>query len=518
MNHEHPARIIFNDDTCSLRFVDGPHTLDRLEAAVGHLRGSQVDCLCWCLYSGDIAYSWPSACCDNYFELSHRHALKDKFRDSRNLMLSLHERGIDYLPALIERVRAAGLEFYGSFRMNDAHQKSVPDSYLASEFWRNHPEYRLWEVTDGKTYYNATLDYSYAEVRQRKLDAIAEVLDWYDVDGIELDWCRNPYAFQPSEAWSKRQILTDFTATVRQMVTEAAEKRGTSLGLMVRVPFSEEKRRLAGMDIEAWMAAGLVDVMVMSDHVNDLNRALGEWPERCRHHNVLFYPSVESGPAANAAHNHVVPETAEESIQRQRGAAQNFLAQGCAGIYMFNYPCKLFEHSRSDREFEAMAAVLGQIGKLDTLRGHPKEFTYWAELPLQLESCRPARYHQTIRFALRDRNALSDANRMVTLRFRQVAERNPHAFGSYWQQPIMPPDWVVMSLNGWQVPAEAVTRQQAPKVQIPSGFSLRRHEIVEIRIPAGHLHDGINELAFHVPRTPQARDPYIYIYELVVNV
>ena len=167
-------------------------------------------------------------------------------------MLSLHRQGTDYLPLLIEEAHQDGMLFFGSFRMNDSHQKSVPNSMLAGRFWQTHQHYRLWEVTDGLTYYNATLDYSFPEVRQRMLDGIGEVVEWYDVDGIELDWCRNPYAFPPSEAWDKRNILTRFIRQVRSILDAAGRKKGKGISLIIRVPFSEDKRRNAGMDVATW--------------------------------------------------------------------------------------------------------------------------------------------------------------------------------------------------------------------------------------------------------------------------
>ena len=516
MKSDRKPRIIFNDDTCSLRFVPPPHPEDKISLALAHLRNSQVDCLCWNLYSGDVAYSWPSRVCENYFDLAAKEFHGNTFRLSRNLLLTLHQQGIDYLPLLIERAHAEELQIYGSFRMNDSHHKSAPDSYLASEFWRTHQHYRLWEVTDGRTYYNATLDYSYPEVRQRKLDAIAEVLEMYELDGLEMDWCRNPYTFQPSEAWDKRLILMEFMTEVRELVRAAGSKRNRALGLIVRVPFSEEKLHKAGMDIEDWIRRGLMDILVMSNHTNNYNLRVGNWPKLCREHGVLFYPSLEAGPATNAAHNVVVPQTVDECIRSQRAAARNFLSQDCDGIYMFNYPCMLFESRRTDTEFADMAAVLSELGAPETLQGTPKRYTFWENLPMQLESARPPQYHQTISFALRDPD-LGGPGMEAVLQFRQVAEKNPHSMEEYWQKPVMPPGWVTYLLNGTEIGPEHITRSEVPAGAIPSGFKLRKHELVRINVPGEMLVNGENALAFHIRKAPHRRDPYVHIYELVAE-
>ena len=332
MSPRRKPRIIYNDDTCSLRFLKPPHTEKKLRAAMNYLRDTQVDCLCWCLYAGDIAYSWPSKVCETYYDNCARAHVPNKFRTSTNLMLSLHQKGIDYLPLLIDWSRKSGIQFFGSFRMNDSHQKSMPTGVLASDFWRQHQEYRLWEVTDGKTYYNATLDYSFPEVRRRKHDAIVEVAEAYDMDGIELDFVRNPYTFQPSEAWSKRGILTRFIKGIREALNTIGRKRGRPIGLMIRVPTHEEKLVRAGMDVKTWLRRGYLDALVMSHHTNNLDVDVAPWAEVCHEHGVLFYGSTECGAADNApAHNHVVPETVEETVLRQRAMADNFLATRLAG-------------------------------------------------------------------------------------------------------------------------------------------------------------------------------------------
>ncbi len=189
--------IIYNDDSCSLRYIDAPHTLEQVTEPLRYLKGGQVGALCWGM-GDEIAYAWPSKVWQNYYEMldaGHRIGLFDdeagfdttgenanRFsnlkpgEDPTNLMVSLHRQGIDYLPHLINASREAGISFYGSFRMNDCHLKSDPRGMLASTFWQEHQHYRLWDVTDGLTYYNAALDYSWPEVRQRRLNGIREAL------------------------------------------------------------------------------------------------------------------------------------------------------------------------------------------------------------------------------------------------------------------------------------------------------------------------------------------------------
>lgn len=527
--------IIYNDDSCSLRYVDEPHTEEALELALRHIAGTQVGALCW-LLGEDMAYSWPSRVMENYYDMLAKGKRVvgfddetgfsgkgggcngiDPGEDPRNVMLSLHRQGIDYLPAFIRRTHQKGIKFYGSFRMNDCHLKSDPTGLFSTRFWQEHQDYRLWEVVDGRTYYNAALDYSFPEVRERRLSAIQETLDWYDLDGVELDFSRNPYIFQPSEAWEKRDILTQFVRQIRQKLDAAGRRKERNLHLVVRTPFSEEKLRAAGMDVEKWLDEKLIDALVMTSLFNDCDQTLEPWLSRCGRAGIAFYPSTEMSPAHNAVHNHITIETVEEIVLRQRAMAQNFIAQGAAGVYMFNYPCLITQVRRTPRELSALTGIFSEIGQAGTLKGKAMQYTFWKNLPLQLESRRPAQFHQTIDFHLFDSGITSGADK-VEISFRVATELNPHSYYSGEIPAILPPGWITFWLNGGEVPESWIRRESQPGGKIASGFSLGEHEKISITPPVTSLKPGKNGLGFFIPKFPEEKDPYVNIYEMLVDV
>lgn len=524
--------VILNDDSCSLRYIARPHSVDQISEPLRYLGGTAVTGLTWCMTSAGIAYSWPSKILESYYDrLAELHGPKDRKGhedpaalipadvDPGSLLVSLHRQGIDYLPILIERVREKGIRFFGSFRMNDCHHKSDPHGVLSSKFWQEHQDWRLWEVTDGFTYYNAAMDYSYPEVRERYRAAIHETLQWYDMDGIELDFCRNPYTFQPSEAWEKRQILSDFIAQVKADVDAAAQLRGRTMQLIVRIPFSQKMQRAAGMDVDAWIDNHLCDVLVMSCLANDYQQSIEPWASRCSEKGIAFYPTIEVGPAHNAAHNHGTPQSTEDSIRRQRAAAQNFLGQGAAGIYMFNYPCQLYQSKRSDAELAALKELLNEVASKQALARKPKQYTYWTTLPIQLEARRPARFHQTVEMNIYD-DDFADANTQVTISFRQAVRDNPHVEVFEYEKPrdVLPPGWVTYWLNEQAVAESSITRESQPAGRIISGFELPAHEKITLRVPPSAMKFGRNTLGFYIPKFPDKHDPYVMIYELLVTV
>lgn len=534
-NKPRVPRIIYNDDSCTLRTAPPPHTVETISCALDYLKGTQVDCLCWCV-GEQIAYSWPSKVIENFYDLQERGGtLTPGWDGGRDVMYGLYRQGIDYLPLLIRQAHAQGLMFVASFRMNDTHIKSYPTSAMSPEFWKTHQQHRLWEVTDGKSYYNAALDYSYAEVRNRYRDAILEVAEWYDVDGVELDFCRNPYLFQPSEAWQKRGILTRFIEGLRDMLEQIGAKRKRPFTLILRIPGVERTQIAGGIDARKWIRERLAPILVISELVNNYNQDIEPWRSLCRESGVLLYPTVEAGPAFNIGEfytplvqNPLAPRhdgsggvkfSLDTDLGMQRAAAQNLLAQQPDGLYMFNFPCRLAEgrnimHADSTT-FHVTTSVLREMGSLKTLARKDKHYTFYKDLPIYVEANRPRRFHQTIPFAIRGKD-IHDAT--VTLRFRQVAEKNPHADGIYRQNPIVKPSVLKAYLNDREIAESELKKTRAPAGRIPSGFVLKAHEIVEVRMSGRELRDGENNLAFEMPKFPQERDPYIYIYELEADV
>jgi len=74
------------------------------------------------------------------------------------------------------------------------------------------------------------------------------------------------------------------------------------------------------------------------------------------------------------------------------------------------------------------------------------------------------------------------------------------------------------TLNGVETTESAITRREQPAGRIPSGHNLKSHERIEISLPGTALRNGMNQLAFSMPKLLTDREPYVYIFELCVNV
>ena len=239
----------------------------------------------------------------------------------------LHKLGIDDAFAIvIPRCRERGLSPWISLRMNDHHYTSDPTR--VSRLFFEHPELR---TNGGKGLFN----YARQEVREHYLKLVAEVLQRYDVDGLELDWIRTPSNFNPDEIEGGREILTDFVRAVRRQTQAAAKRLGHPVQVAVRVTVTPEFAFGMGFDAVGWAREKLVDMIIPSDWwdgyadapVEDWRAQIGSDARNCRivPGTACTYACTKKG--FMMMHN----------LPAMRGFAASVLDRGADGIYLFNH-------------------------------------------------------------------------------------------------------------------------------------------------------------------------------------
>ncbi|NLP08854.1 hypothetical protein GX408_00515 [bacterium] len=255
------------------------------------------------------------------------------YRNMISSMRTLHEQGVDYPAHVIARCRHHGISPWISLRMNDTHNNNEVRHPIHSTFWKEHPEY--WRVQGRRIdYYDRTLDYSHHAVRDRFWRLIEEVLQRYDMDGLELDFMREPYLFKPGHEQEGGKILTVWLQEVRKLVKQTAGRRGHAIKMGVRVPADPVTAQNLGLDAVHWAEQGLVDLIVVTPRwaTIDTQMPLMQWKRMLAAYPVTLAGGLEireqaypDGPARIA-----LPQTAI-------GAALGVLSSGADVVYLFNY-------------------------------------------------------------------------------------------------------------------------------------------------------------------------------------
>ncbi len=97
-----------------------------------------------------------------------------------------------------------------------------PRPSLSQPLWR-----RLEMLRQGAPgYFARALDYAHPEVRDHYRALIVETLERYDVDGLELDFMREPYLFSAGKEPEGRLLLTAWLREIRGLVDTATKRRG----------------------------------------------------------------------------------------------------------------------------------------------------------------------------------------------------------------------------------------------------------------------------------------------------
>jgi hypothetical protein len=274
----------------------------------------------------------------------------------------LDQAGIDVYARWIRRARECGIAPWVSMRMNDVHNVDDERSYIHSEFWRQNPQlrrvpYRFAEWVD------RAFDYGQPEVRAHHMQLIEELAERYDFDGLELDWMRFGFHFRPGCEAEGAEILTEFTAQVRQLLDAWGSRRGHRIGLSARVPSRPHSAHSLGMDAVTWARRGLLDMLVVTPFwaSAETDMPIELWKQLLDGTGVKLAAGLEVLLRPYAAY----PLYQTNSLETVRGAAASFLDRGADRVYLFNY----MDSQTAIDDLPNYPALLREAGDLATLAG-----------------------------------------------------------------------------------------------------------------------------------------------------
>lgn len=277
----------------------------------------------------------------------------------------LIEQGQDPFGIVLDRAKEKGLETFISFRLNEIHNVEEPESLLLTDFWRDHPEWRVAEIghEPGPVYkeilgprvhpivaswFWGALDYSVPEVRTYYLDQLRECCERYpQIDGLELDFQRFPIYFKEGKEGENIPIMNDWVGEVRRMVQEIGIKRGRAILLTARILARPEQNLAIGLDPFDWVENGLIDFVVVSHYLrNDYTVPIKEYRSRFPE-GFPIYASIEVEPT-------------QEDFRRIAG---DLWKERPDGIYLFNF------FTWRERGKEPPFDILNELGRPRTAVG-----------------------------------------------------------------------------------------------------------------------------------------------------
>lgn len=316
---------------------------------------------------------------ENGYEVNYKSTFGSLYKINR-------EYGTDPFGVWIERCRQKGIHPWLSFRMNDAHNNGDMPYSSRTDFFYEAKE-KGWTLGSDYGYYGYNFDYGVEEIRDRMCAYIAEQLERYDVDGIELDFLREIICFRYHTADMTQciAVMNSFIDRVRAIVKRAEDKKGHNILLAVRVMRDYEQSLRYGFDPTAWD----VDVIVPSPRwaSSDSGIKVAEWKKLCP--NAKVFPCIETLLAVEPDHTGVM------SAETVRGHAASFMAQGADGIYLYNFfsnpNTPYTEHSKEGHPYERNMSVYNSLDKYpkrfavvgQSSEHYPDSFPTWRPLPAE---------------------------------------------------------------------------------------------------------------------------------------
>ncbi len=266
--------------------------------------------------------------------------------NQNNCYIAYEENGLDYVNVLGDAFRALDIDYWLSYRMNDAHGMSGaewPENKITMDFYYNNPDYRRIGNRDTKymngangSYYDNLFDYTHKEVREHFLAIINESLSMFDCDGIELDFQREMWLWHVGGEYSGLDILTEFMREVNRIVAIYEKEYGHEIKIAVRCGSDIETNYDFGFDVITWAAEGLIDLINPTSRWRsiDYDIPVKMWTALMHPYGVEVAPGVEY---LINAHSYASYDKTRHNLETLAGAAGNWLSQGADKIYLYNF-------------------------------------------------------------------------------------------------------------------------------------------------------------------------------------
>ena len=375
-------RIIVNGDSAVLMHP-GASTVEgfltpRLEA----LPGTPVTTISWSILAGD-APSYDSRVQPIYGD-GQQLDRPDYMNTYAANLKALVDAGTCPLKIVTDFAHEHGMEAFASVRMNDVHDSFV-EGHLSR--WKlDHREFLVstrglqtaiaepaFPSSRVANLYATALDFTHQVVRDRKFEIIEEVCLRYDLDGVELDFIRHPVLFKSifeggTITPEQVSLMTAFIRRVRGRMDEIGKERGRPFLLAVRTPDDLELSLGIGLDLEAWMREGLVDMLILGGGYAHFALPVAKMAEAAHAYGVPLYPCINNpGQLMDG-----------KGVEMTRALATKWYAGGADGIYFWNLTAP-WEQIRDEARWRALRkrvyACLDDIDDPKALEGTEKIYS-----------------------------------------------------------------------------------------------------------------------------------------------
>lgn len=276
------------------------------------------------------------------------------------------QQGIDMVGRVIEETRRRKREVFWHHRVSevdiDPRGRGAAWKDPPGPLKQAHPDWTL------KTWWPHGLwNFAVPAVRAYTVRALQEVVQRYDVDGVQLDFARHVPCLPPGRQWELRAHVTALVRDVRRMLLQRAQERGRPLLLAAKVPRNLEGCRVDGFDVAAWAEENLVDILTLGSRSNDVDVAAFRAITAAR--GIKLQPCFDD--------HHTTDGYRWPPIEVLRGVFGNWWQQGADSVVTFNWsgaPPEVCTRLGLPPGPLSHRLAYQEVGAAETLRGKDKTF------------------------------------------------------------------------------------------------------------------------------------------------
>ena len=371
----------FNDARHYYLFVhEPPISIDNACTPVDEISGTGVDTFVYGIARGDGLF-YPS-------KVGKRFGVDmDEFSNPMywrvwNNMQSLLDSGLDPLQILIDRAHANNMSFHASFRMG---------TYEALANLENDEANRLISADP----INGGDGLADPFVRQKQMLLFQELIENYDIDGLELDFAAHPGG---SSSYLNETNVGDFTPTITDYVRNIRDiikssEREIALGARV-YPFEKTNLNF-GIDIRRWVDNEVVDYFVpMMYHYMQLDPDMPvRWlVDLVKDVDIAVYPVLQPYIKDKTLDRDLHGEHELDAMiyaekEHFRAAANNLKMQGVDGFYSWFLKWPLGDDQKTilnELKFVEKLTYADKIYCLAKRVKEPADLGYETSIPVEI--------------------------------------------------------------------------------------------------------------------------------------
>ncbi len=167
------------------------------------------------------------------------------------------EFGVDGVQIFIDEMKKKGIRPWITLRVNDVHFGGDEAAFLRSDMY--YEAKAAGEMVGADYgYYKTAFDFKYPRYREALLNYIGEILDKYDMFGLELDFMREIYCFDYVKDKGIQEIMLDFMRRVKGMAKEAEGRVGHDIKYLFASAAIPTTRTCSALISRRWQTRDLL--------------------------------------------------------------------------------------------------------------------------------------------------------------------------------------------------------------------------------------------------------------------